>query len=68
MDRLVSIPERVYRGLTESKQLTPLSSDVFVSIPERDSTCSHSTWSSPPSNLAYQSPLSFDLFDGLNKS
>lgn len=38
MDRLAQIPERVCVGLTESKQLTPLSSDVFVSIPERDST------------------------------
>jgi hypothetical protein len=35
MDRLVSTPERVCVGLTEGKQLTPLSSDVFVSIPER---------------------------------
>lgn len=68
MDRLISIPERVYTGLTESKQLTPLSSDVFVSIPKRVSTCSHSTWSNAPSNLAYQSFLSFDLFNASNKS
>jgi hypothetical protein len=35
MDRLVSIPKRVCLMLTESKQLTPVSPDVFVSIPVR---------------------------------
>lgn len=34
MDRLVSIPERVWSRLDGGKQLTPLSTDVFVSIPE----------------------------------
>lgn len=35
MDRLVSIPERVLGRLCGGKQLTPISTDVFVSIPER---------------------------------
>lgn len=35
MDRLVSIPERVLDGLRGGVQLTPISADVFVSIPER---------------------------------
>jgi hypothetical protein len=38
MDRLVSIPERVLGRSCEGKQLTPLSADVFVSIPERVSS------------------------------
>ena len=35
MDRLASIPERVLGRSSGGKQLTPVSSDVFVSIPER---------------------------------
>ncbi len=35
MDSLVSIPKRVSARLWRSKQLTPLSTDVFVSIPKR---------------------------------
>jgi hypothetical protein len=51
MDRLVSIPERVCVGLTECKQLTPLSPDVFVSIPERDSALTSNRSKSPPALL-----------------
>jgi hypothetical protein len=35
MDCVVSIPKRVSAKSWRSKQLTPLSTDVFVSIPER---------------------------------
>jgi hypothetical protein len=38
MDRLVPIPKRVSAGLWRSKQLTTLSTDVFVSIPIRGLT------------------------------
>jgi hypothetical protein len=36
MDCVASIPERVSARLWRSKQLTPLSADVFVSIPGKD--------------------------------
>ena len=35
MDRLVSIPKRVSHGAYGGKQLAPVSTDVFISIPER---------------------------------
>ena len=35
MDRLVSIPERVLGESHGERKLTPVSADVFVSIPER---------------------------------
>jgi hypothetical protein len=35
MDRLISIPERVLARICEGKQLTPISPDVFISIPKR---------------------------------
>ena len=35
MDRLVSIPKRV-SGLKARKELTAISTDVFISIPIRD--------------------------------
>jgi len=35
MDSVVSIPKRVSARIWRSKQLTPLSTDVFVSIPVR---------------------------------
>jgi hypothetical protein len=35
MDCVVSSPKRVSARLWRSKQLTPLSTDVFVSIPKR---------------------------------
>ena len=35
MGRVVSIPKRVSARLWRNKQLTPLSTDVFVSIPKR---------------------------------
>lgn len=63
MDRLVSIPERVSGRLCGGKQLTPLSADVFVSIPERVLTSLKLYSREPPHFQCYYAPSSFDLFD-----
>lgn len=63
---LIGILEVRRRG----KQLTPLSSDVFVSIPDRDSVpfLSEEVRLRQISSLSHSSPSSPDLFNWSNKS
>lgn len=61
MDCLVSIPVRVSVEVDGEKQLTPISTDVFVSIPGRDST--YQINGSLRLYPVYQSLLSLDLFN-----
>ena len=53
------------------KELTPVSSDVFISIPSRD-YLSHLIYSESPSTIRIPDILgtiiSYDVFDQLNKS
>lgn len=62
MDRLISIPERDF-GMYGEKQPTPLSTDVFVSIPERDYFLSVSYSQEPPLISAYHAPIRSDVFN-----
>lgn len=64
MGGVVAIPERAC-GWLIGKELTPLSSDVFISIPERvcvDVLCQ------VPMQSGYQYLAGSDIFDWLNKS
>lgn len=63
MDRLVSIPGRVLGRLCGGQQLTPLSTDVFVSIPERVLASLKLCRREPPHFQDYHAPSSFDLFN-----
>lgn len=64
MDRVVSIPKRVF-GLILKEELTPLSVDVFVSIPKRGYLPAFLF----PRLLSVPKLLQvYDLFDKLNKS
>lgn len=50
------------------KKLTPVSSDIFVSIPNRDLVISPCLHRESPSNLSLACPaISHDLFNLLNK-
>lgn len=59
MDRLASIPERVLRILCGEKQLTPLSTDVFVSIPERVFAPWKHFFQKPPQTQDYHSATEY---------
>jgi len=64
MGCVVEIPMRAFVQ-TVRKELTPVSADVFISIPER-------AWEGAPYRLlthpTYQVPIGSDIFDWLNNS
>lgn len=63
MDRLVSIPERVLSISRGGRELTPVSPDVFVSIPEGVLASLKLCSREPPHLQRYHAPSSLDLFD-----
>lgn len=62
MDRLVSIPERVLGRSRGGKQLTPVSPDVFVSIPERVSCFSEIFFLEASANLRLPQPYQVSTY------
>lgn len=60
----ISIPERVL-GLSVGKELTPISTDIFISIPHR--VRSSALYRFPQSQLS-KDLLGSDIFDVLNNS
>ncbi len=63
MDRLGSIPERVSHGAYGGTQLAPVSTDVFISIPERVLVFVKHAHQPPPFPQDYHVVQSFDLFN-----
>ncbi len=64
MGCVMTIPERDF-GWIVGKELTPVSADVFISIPERDCV---GTLYKLPIKPGYQYPVGSDIFNWLNNS
>jgi hypothetical protein len=63
MDRLVSIPVRVLGRSCGGGELTPVSPDVFISIPARVLASLELCALETPHLQRYHAPASLDLFD-----